>query len=87
MTDTMHISTTITQDGEIHIANLPVRRGQTVELSVRFVQAQDAEATMLTAQQLLVSGLVGLWSDRKDIGDSVEHARQLRTQAQQRGGT
>lgn len=87
MTDTLHISTTITQDGEIHIADLPVRRGQTVELSVRVVQDQDADATMLTAQQLLVSGLIGLWSDREDIGDSVEYARQLRTQAQQRGAT
>jgi hypothetical protein len=31
------------------------------------------------------SGLVGMWKDREDIGDSVEFARQLRERLQTRG--
>jgi hypothetical protein len=38
----------------------------------------------VTAAELLDSGVVGIWADRKDIGDSVEYARQLRQRAQQR---
>ena len=38
----------------------------------------------LTARQLLNSGLIGMWQDRTDIGDSAVYARQLREQAQNR---
>ncbi len=38
----------------------------------------------MTANDLLNSGLVGLWKDRDDIGDSVEFARKLREEAQNR---
>lgn len=30
------------------------------------------------------NGLVGIWADRKDIGDSAEYARQLRHDAETR---
>ena len=40
----------------------------------------------LTARDLLQSDLVGLWSDRTDIEDSVEFARQLRRQAEHQRG-
>ena len=30
---------------------------------------------------LEAKGVIGVWADRKDIGDSVEFARQLREQA------
>jgi hypothetical protein len=40
----------------------------------------------LTARGLIRSGLIGLWKDRKDIGDSADYARQLRQQAQKRRG-
>lgn len=40
----------------------------------------------MTARDLLQSGLVGLWADRTDIGDSAVFARQLRERAEQRGG-
>jgi hypothetical protein len=46
--------------------------------------AHQAEKRPLTADDLLASGLVGLWSDRTDIGDSREFARRLREQAQTR---
>ena len=38
----------------------------------------------LTAADLLQSGLVGMWADRIDIGDSREFARRLREHAQTR---
>ncbi|MGB9885427.1 MAG: hypothetical protein ACPLPT_10045 [Moorellales bacterium] len=33
----------------------------------------------------MASGLVGMWKDREDIGDSVAYARYLRQQAERRG--
>jgi hypothetical protein len=33
---------------------------------------------------LIAAGVVGMWEDRTDIGDSVEYARQLRRQAERR---
>jgi hypothetical protein len=47
--------------------------------------APEREKRPLTADALLASGLVGLWSDRADIGDSREFARRLREQSQTRG--
>jgi hypothetical protein len=38
----------------------------------------------LMAGDLLRSPLFGLWKDREDIGDSVEFARKLRTEAEYR---
>lgn len=38
----------------------------------------------MTARDLLQSGLVGIWKDRKDIGDSQSFARKLRERAQRR---
>lgn len=37
-------------------------------------------------QALRASGLVGMWGDRQDIGDSSDFARKLRERAQQREG-
>lgn len=39
---------------------------------------------VLTGQRLATSDLVGLWSDRADLPDSSEYARQLRHQAEHR---
>jgi hypothetical protein len=44
----------------------------------------ESEKRPLTAADLLASDLVGLWSDRTDIGDSREFARRLRDLAQTR---
>jgi hypothetical protein len=35
-------------------------------------------------EELRASGLLGIWKDRSDIGDSVEFARLIRERAQQR---
>ena len=39
---------------------------------------------VITATDLLASGLMGMWSGRKDIGDSLEFAQHLRQAAEQR---
>ena len=46
------------------------------------VSQPPALRRQLTARDLLQSGLVGLWADREDIGDSLEFARRLRRQAE-----
>lgn len=38
----------------------------------------------LTARDLLDSGIVGMWKDRKDIGASPAYARQLRERLSKR---
>ena len=48
--------------------------------------AREAGKHPMTAAELLASGLVGLWEERTDIGDSREFARRLREQAQTRSG-
>ena len=81
--DALRIYTTIEQDGELRLSNLPLKRGQRVELVVR-PESEPAERPLLTAEQLLASSLVGLWADRGDLGDSAAAARQLREAAQRR---
>lgn len=55
---------------------------------IGFLRHQDMplsdEPTETTAGDLLNSGLIGIWADRTDIGDSTEFARQLRHQAEHR---
>ena len=50
-------------------------------------QRAQVQRRQLTARDLLQSGLVGLWADRKDIEDSLTFARRLRKQAEQRGAS
>lgn len=82
--EAIRIHTTIDQDGEIHLDNLPLKRGQRVELIVLPETVESQLDRSLTAAALLNSELVGLWADREDIGDSASFARHLRNQAQQR---
>ena len=39
------------------------------------------EARTTTVEELLNSGLVGIWKDRTDIKDNVDFARELREKA------
>jgi len=43
--------------------------------------ANESEARTMAVEELLNSGLVGIWKDRKDIRDTVEFARELREKA------
>jgi hypothetical protein len=61
---------------------IPVERWDEVLL---FLQRQKPDQPpVYTAGDLLESGLVGLWANRDDIGDSREFARRLRRQAENR---
>ena len=46
----------------------------------------DAAEKGGTGDELLASGLFGIWKDRTDIDDSVEFARRIRQQAERRHG-
>lgn len=56
-------------------------------LATRLIERVRNVNKPMTGRDLLKSGIVGIWAGRKDIGDSVEYARKLRTQAQTRGRT
>lgn len=53
-------------------------------LASRLIEKVRQVNKPMTGQDLLNSGVVGMWSKRKDIGDSLAYARKLRTQAQSR---
>jgi hypothetical protein len=63
-----------------------VEDGLPAEFRLRGAPEADESAPRrhLTARELLQSGLVGMWRDRDDIGDSIEFARKLREAAQRR---
>ncbi len=44
----------------------------------------ETEPPIRTGADLIRSGLVGLWADRNDLGDSQEFARSLRRQSETR---
>ena len=46
----------------------------------------DAGPSIRTGADLARSGLVGSWADRDDLGSSLEFARSLRRQAENRQG-
>ena len=75
----------MTRDGEILITGLPYKRGQAVEVINIASTETPLPCARLTVGQLRKSGLIGLWQDRDDIGDSSAYACQLREQAQERG--
>jgi hypothetical protein len=68
----------VEKDGEISATGLPCKKGQRIEMILLIEPSAIAEAPYPTARQLLDSGLIGLWEDRKDIEDSWSCARQLR---------
>lgn len=82
--EAIRIQQTIQKRGEVTLQNLPIEEGQQVEIIVLFTPTAEVKRPKFTAKQLLESGLVGVWKEREDIGDSSEYARQLREQAQKR---
>lgn len=82
--EAIRVQQTVQKRGELTLRNLPVELGQQVEVLLLFTPAEIVERPRSTARQLLNSGLIGLWKDRHDIGDSLSYARQLRKQAQTR---
>jgi hypothetical protein len=81
--DSINLDTVIDKDGEISINGLPFKKGDRVTMTIRR-EALNKRRIPLTGKRLLESGLVGMWEDRTDIGDSTEFARMLREKAQRR---
>jgi len=76
---------TVGRGGVINLRSQKLKPGATAEVIVLVEgEAQDG-AQRMTAADLLKSGMVGMWADRKDIGDSLEFARSLRKRAEKRG--
>ncbi len=73
----------IERGGVINLRLRKLKAGTTAEVIV-LVEADRTSKKNMTASDLLESGLVGMWADRKDIGDSLAFARSLRSQASQR---
>ena len=73
------------KDGEVHVTGLPCHKGEDIEL-ILLIDGAPVEngKAPLTASRLRHSGLVGLWKDRTDFGDSSAYAQELRRQAQAR---
>lgn len=83
--EAIRIEKTLEKDGEIILKGLPYRKGQKVELIVFSGTSEETKPRGIPASELLKSGLVGLWKDREDIGDSSEFARKLRARVEKRG--
>ena len=86
MMEAVQVQQVMTRDGELLITGLPYKRGQAVQIIVFAPPPAPRLRGRLTVGQLRQSGLIGLWEDRADIGDSSAYARQLREQAQHREG-
>jgi len=79
---------TVKRGGVINLRSQSLKAGDTAEVIVLVENGKKkAKVKTMTAADLLQSNLFGLWADRKDIGDSLEFARSLRKQAEQRGKT
>jgi hypothetical protein len=73
----------VQQGGVINLRSRNLKAGTTAEVIV-LVEADKVPEKAMTADDLLKSGLVGMWADRKDIGDSIEYARTLRSQSRRK---
>lgn len=77
----------VSSDGVLHL-HLPIGQSEAdkeVQVTVEAAApAPPGRRRTLSGSDLLSSGLVGMWAERGDIGDSREFARRLREQAQSR---
>lgn len=74
------VVTTIQEDGELALFNLPVKKGQQIRVQIETVQSERG----ITAAELAGSEFFGMWAEREDIQDSSEFSRHLREQMQRR---
>ncbi|MCX6082335.1 MAG: hypothetical protein NTW32_22635 [Chloroflexi bacterium] len=74
---------TVPADGNIKIYLPDLKPGSKAEVIV-LVEENARQHRHMTGSDLLASGVVGLWAKRKDLGDSLEFARQLRQNAEHR---
>ncbi len=91
----IQMDTVVVKDGviDMKVTGLPFKKGQEVKVTFRpkgrSSKTKGKGATRYpfsSAGRLLNSPLIGMWKDRKDIGNSVEFARKLRERASHRQG-
>jgi len=91
----IQMDTVVEKDGVISmkVSGLPFKKGQEVkvtfkakEKSARTKGKSPTKYPFSSAGRLRNSPLIGMWEDRKDLGDSGEFARKLREQAEKRQG-
>lgn len=71
------------KNGQIQIEGEPdLDEGD--ELIVTVVKSQKNSEVHGTVQQIRESGMIGMWADRDDIGDSEKFADDLRRRAERR---
>lgn len=66
--------------------DLPVGVPMSVDVRATGVSIDHPPGGPIRLGELRASGIIGGWKHRQDIGDSVEFARRLRTEAERRGG-
>jgi len=75
---------TIKSGGLISLRSSKLKAGTKAEVIVLIEPAKTTVKKSMTGADLLKSGLVGMWMDRKNISDSLEFARELREKAEKR---
>jgi hypothetical protein len=76
---------TIKSGGVVSLRSRKLKAGKKAEVIVLMEPAETITEESMTGADLLKSGLVGMWAERKDIGDSLKFARELRKKAEARG--
>lgn len=85
----------VEEDGRLVLTGLPVQAGDAVEITLRIDEPEDdgngketahgaAPARFATVQDWLDSGMIGIWADRDDIGDSIDFVNKLRREEDER---
>jgi hypothetical protein len=73
---------------QLERASGQLKAGPTLEVPGECTDPGDAGERPMTASELFdaiqSSGLIGMWKNRTDIGDSSAYARELRRRAQER---
>jgi len=71
-------------DGRVIIPEEPVDLPLDEQFSVGLPDPPEAEHKTMTGAEMVASGLVGGWVHRTDLPDTLEFARQLREQSNNR---
>jgi len=75
--DTFVAQRVVRKSKVITLKDLPFDEGETVRIVVERVDGKSPKR-FPTVRDWRESGLIGMWADRDDIGDTLEYARKLR---------
>jgi hypothetical protein len=71
----------VSKSKTITLKDLPFEEGDTIKIIVERMN-EPVEKPFPTVQDWLDSGLLGMWADRDDIGDTLEFAQKLREEVE-----